>query len=152
MANPTTTTMAGYEIGGTLKSHARSNKTMLRDANAALITRGSSVRIKPKRPPSQRRRCDSAVCALTGASERGHGRIQIRRDDGVGVDDDDAVDLLIAERMLEAGLERVALAAVLIVLALEHFGAGVARALRGVVAAVVGDHEHAPLVGRVVGG
>src|ERR1700750_1859139 len=70
MPAPRTTSSAGYEMGGTLKSHAKSNKMRDRCASAAANTFGINVVMSESRPPSQRRRCESAVLAFTGASER----------------------------------------------------------------------------------
>ena len=81
-----------------------------------------------------------------------HGPPQVRRHHRVGVDHEHAFDGGIRQRTIEGDPQRVPFASQLVVSALKDLGSRLQRAVRGVIAAVVGDDEDAPLADGVVRG
>lgn len=85
-----------------------------------------------------------------GLDARGIGRQQIGRDLGVRIDHRHSLGETIGGAARNSVLQRIALAAPHVILALDHPRAGGPRQRRGVVAAVVGDDHDAKVFARPV--
>ncbi|KGQ02302.1 hypothetical protein BBAD15_g12489 [Beauveria bassiana D1-5] len=83
---------------------------------------------------------------------RGVGGQQVGRDLGVGVDHRDRVRETVGRAARDAVLQRIPLAAMLVVVAFDHFGARGARQRRRIVGAIVGDDDDAVVLARPVDG